>query len=194
MHVEAETTVDRPRSEVFEYIARAERLPEYVAEFDWVRQSSPGEPAQGTEDSYKMTRGRAEGTFRWTEFTPTSKLAWHGPPVKGDRARWSPRAGGSSRTRGAGTRDDRRALATRVERVKLVMRPIPGGLYKLMAPLLSMGMRRGNAKALERLEARLEGGDQPRLTRQGCAGSASSSPGALRGGVTCEAVPVKTGG
>ena len=42
--------------------------------------------------------------------------------------------------------------------VKLVMTPKPGGLFKLLAPLMSMGMRSGNAKALERLKARLESG------------------------------------
>ena len=70
MHVEAETTVSRPRAEVFDYIARAERLPEYVTDFAWVRQESEGEPALGTRYSYKMQRGSAEGTFDWTEFEP----------------------------------------------------------------------------------------------------------------------------
>jgi len=40
------------------------------------------------------------------------------------------------------------------------MTPQPGGLFKLLAPLMSLGMRRGNAKALERLKQRLEGGMQ----------------------------------
>src|SRR5215212_3903236 len=53
MHVEAETTVARPRDEVFEYLAHAERLPEYVTDFATVSQASPGEPSQGTEYSYK---------------------------------------------------------------------------------------------------------------------------------------------
>jgi hypothetical protein len=42
--------------------------------------------------------------------------------------------------------------------VKLVMTPEPGGLFKLMAPLMSRGMRKGNARALERLKQRLESG------------------------------------
>src|SRR5215218_74351 len=70
MHVEAETTVARPRDEVFEYLAHGERLPEYVTDFATVSQASPGEPALGTEYSYKMERGQAEGTFEWTEFEP----------------------------------------------------------------------------------------------------------------------------
>jgi hypothetical protein len=42
--------------------------------------------------------------------------------------------------------------------VKLVMAPTPGGLFKLIAPLMAAGMRKGNAAALERLKAQLEGG------------------------------------
>jgi hypothetical protein len=42
--------------------------------------------------------------------------------------------------------------------VKLVMTPKPGGLFKLMAPLMSRGLRKGNVRALERLKQRLERG------------------------------------
>lgn len=150
MHVEAETTVDRPRPEVFEYIAHAERLPEYVADFAWVSQTSSGEPSGGTEYSYKMARGSAEGTFRWTEFQPSSRLAWHGPPAKAGPGSMEPSGWWELTDAGAGTH------------VKLVMTPKPGGLFKLLAPLMTIGMRKGNAKALERLKGRLEGEDRPR--------------------------------
>jgi uncharacterized protein YndB with AHSA1/START domain len=146
MHVEAETTVNRPRSEVFEYIARAERLPEYVTEFAWVRQASQGQPGRGTEYSYQMSRGQAEGTFAWTEFEPDSRLAWHGPPTKAGPGTMEPAGWWELSDAGGGTH------------VKLVMTPTPGGFFKLMAPFMSMGMRKGNAKALERLKQRLEGG------------------------------------
>jgi hypothetical protein len=43
-------------------------------------------------------------------------------------------------------------------RVKLVMAPKPGGLFKLLAPFLGAGMRKGNDAALERLKQRLERG------------------------------------
>ncbi len=144
MHVEAETTVARPRAEVFEYIARAERLPEYVSEFEWVKQDSDGEPALGTTYSYKMARG-TEGTFDWSEFEPHSKLAWHGPATKSGPGSMEPAGWWELTDEGAGTR------------VKLVMAPKPGGLFKLMAPLMAMGMRKGNAVALERLKGLLEG-------------------------------------
>jgi hypothetical protein len=43
--------------------------------------------------------------------------------------------------------------------------PKPGGLFEILAPLMSAGMRGGNARALERLKQRLESSppatDQP---------------------------------
>src|SRR4051794_25931762 len=149
MHVEAETTVGRPRSEVFDYIAHAERLPEYVGDFASVAQVGGGEPAQGTTYSYQMKRGQAQGTFEWTEFEPHSKLAWHGPPAKAGPGSMEPSGWWELVDEGGGTR------------VKLVMTPTPGGLFKLMAPLMGRGMRKGNAKALQLLKERLEGGAPP---------------------------------
>jgi uncharacterized protein YndB with AHSA1/START domain len=146
MHVEAQISVHRPRPEVFDYLKRAERLPEYVTEFAWVKPVSAGEPLQGSEYRYKMARGQAEGTFEWTEFEPHSKLAWHGPPAKAGPGSMEPAGWWELWDEGDGTR------------VKLVMTPKPGGLFRLMAPLMSMGMRKGNAKALEELKRRLEGG------------------------------------
>ena len=144
MHIESEITVERPRAEVFDYIARGERLPEYVTEFAWVKQESDGEPALGTGYSYEMRRGQAKGTWEWTEFEPHSRLAWHGPPAKSGP--------GSMEPAGRWELSD----APQGTRVKLVMAPRPGGLFKLMAPIMSRGMRRGNASALQRLKQRLE--------------------------------------
>ncbi len=146
MHIEAQTTISRPRSEVFGHIAHAERLPEYVTQFAWVKQLSPGEPGLGTEYGYKMARGPAEATFEWTEFEAPSKLAWHGPPAKAGLGSMEPAGSWEFSEEGSRTR------------VKLVMAPTPGGLFKLMAPLMSGAMRRGNAQALDRLKQQLEGG------------------------------------
>jgi uncharacterized protein YndB with AHSA1/START domain len=146
MHVEAETTVSRPRAEVFEYLAHAEHLPDYVGDFAWVKQDTGGEPAKGTRYSYKMVRGPAAGTFDWTEFDPPSRLAWHGPPAKAGPGSMEPSGWWELSENGNDTH------------IKLVMTPKPGGLFKLLAPLMSRGMRRGNARALERLKQRLERG------------------------------------
>jgi uncharacterized protein YndB with AHSA1/START domain len=143
MQIESEITVARPRAEVFDYIAHGERLPEYVTDFAWVRQQSDGEPELGTSYSYKMARG-AEGTFEWTEFQPDSRLAWHGPPAKAGPGSMEPAGWWELTDAGQDTR------------VKLVMAPKPGGLFKLMAPLMSRGMSKGNDKALALLKSHLE--------------------------------------
>jgi uncharacterized protein YndB with AHSA1/START domain len=143
MQIESEITLDAPRAVVFDYLARGEHLPEYVTDFAWVRRASDGEPAQGSTYDYKMVRG-AEGSFEWTEFAPHSRLAWHGPPAKAGPGSMEPAGHWELSDADPGTR------------VKLVMSPRPGGLFRLMAPLMSAGMRKGNAEALKRLKQRLE--------------------------------------
>jgi uncharacterized protein YndB with AHSA1/START domain len=144
MRSEAEITIERPREEVFDYIARAELLPEYVTDFAWVRQLSEGTPGPGTEYGYEMVRGQVEGTFQWTEFSQPSRLAWHGPPAKSGPGSMEPSGAWELSEQDGGTR------------VRLVMTPKPGGLFKLLSPLMSIGMNGGNARALQRLKERLE--------------------------------------
>jgi uncharacterized protein YndB with AHSA1/START domain len=164
MEIESEITVDAPRAAVFDYIARGERLPEYVTEFAWVKQASAGEPARGTTYDYKMARGQAEGSFEWTEFEPPSRLAWHGPPAKSGPGSMEPSGRWELSDVGEGTR------------VKLVMAPKPGGLFKLLAPLMAKGMRKGNAQALERLRQQLENG-QAASAGQAASGGEAPAPG-----------------
>ena len=143
MQVESETTIARPRAEVFNYIARAELLPGYVTQFSSVEQVSPGDPGRGTQYSYKMARGQTEGTFEWTEFQPPARLAWHGPPAKGPGS-MEPSGWWELSDEGDGTR------------VKLVMATKPGGLFVILAPLMTSSMRKGNEQALDRLRQQLE--------------------------------------
>jgi len=143
MEIESEITIARPAAEVFAYIARAEELPQYVTDFESVSQESEGEPGVGTRYSYEMKRG-ARGTFQWTEFEPTSRLAWHGPAVKAGPGSMEPAGRWEITPAATGSR------------VKLVMAPTPGGLFKLLAPFMAAGMRKGNEKALERLKQQLE--------------------------------------
>ena len=145
MQIESEIQVTCAPAEVFEYIAHAEYLPQYVTDFASVSQVSDGEPGVGTQYSYKMGRG-AEGTFEWTRFEPESRLAWHGPAVKAGPGSMEPAGWWELTETSNGTN------------VKLVMAPTPGGLFKLLAPFMSAGMRKGNEKALERLKQQLEHG------------------------------------
>jgi uncharacterized protein YndB with AHSA1/START domain len=144
IHTEAETTINRPRNEVFEYLSHAEYLPEFVDDFESVNHEEGGEPARGHVYSYRMKRGGVEGTFEWKEFQPYDKLAWSGPAAKSGPGSMRPSGHWQLRDDGSGTH------------VKLVMEPEPGGLFKLMAPFMKSGMSKGNVRALEKLKNRLE--------------------------------------
>ena len=146
IHTEAEVSINRPRADVFDYLAHAELLPEFVDDFESVTHEEAGEPERGHVYSYKMKRGGVEGTFEWTEFQPNEKLAWSGPPAKSGPGSMKPSGWWELTDEVAGTH------------VKFVMTPEPGGLFKLMAPFMKRGMDKGNAKALQKLKARLENG------------------------------------
>jgi uncharacterized protein YndB with AHSA1/START domain len=145
VEIDSEITIGRTAADVFAYIARAEALPEYVTDFETVVQESEGDPGVGTRYSYKMRRG-AQGSFEWTEFEPTSRLSWRGPAVKVGPGSMAPAGRWEIAPVGDGAR------------VKLVMAPTPGGLFKLLAPFMAAGMRKGNEQALELLKQRLEAG------------------------------------
>lgn len=149
MQIESEISIARPPSQVFEYIAHAEDLPKYVTDFESVSQDSDGAPGVGTRYRYKMKRG-AQGTFEWTDFSPSSRLAWHGPAVKAGPGSMEPSGWWELTDQGGATG------------VKLVMAPKPGGLFKLLAPFMAAAMRKGNDRALERLKQQLE--SQPSAT------------------------------
>lgn len=154
MQIESEIAVNRPAGAVFDYIAHAEYLPDYVTDFESVRQVSDGAPQLGTQYSYKMKRG-AEGTFEWTRFDSPMRLAWEGPPAKMGPGSMQPAGWWEISETGDATS------------IKLVMAPTPGGLFKLLAPLMAAGMRKGNATALERLKQLLEQGAAPAGEQRG---------------------------
>jgi uncharacterized protein YndB with AHSA1/START domain len=147
VRIESEITVARPRAEVFAYLGRAERLPEYMTEFATVEPVSEHPPRMGAQYRYRMARGQAEGMFEWTKFVPSSHLAWSGPAVKAGLGSMQP-AGWWDLSDGPGGGTV----------VKLVMAPEPGGLFKLLAPFMAAGMRKENEQALQRLKDRLEEG------------------------------------
>ena len=145
IRTEGDITINRPRAEVFDYLAHGERLPEYIDDFELVAHEQDGEPAQGHVYSYRMKRG-AEGTFEWSEFRPHDRLAWTGPAVK--------QGPGSMRPSGSWELTEHEGHT----HVKLVMAPEPGGLFKLLAPLMKRSMAKGNERGLQKLKTRLEGG------------------------------------
>lgn len=145
MRVEAEISVERARPDVFAYLRDAERLPEYMTEFATVEQVSDGDPRTGTKYRYTMAAGQAEGSFEWTKFVPSAHLAWNGPAVKAGLGTMQP-AGWWDLSDGPGGSTT----------VKLVMAPVPGGLFKLLAPFMAAGIRKSNEQSLVNLKQRLE--------------------------------------
>jgi len=143
MHRTAQITVARPRTDVFDYLADAERLPDYAGDFLWVKQLSPGPPAAGTEYEYRMKRG-IHGTFRRSEYLPHTALAWAGPPARSGPGTMAPAGRWELSDDGEGTR------------VTLVMAPAPGGLLRLAAPMIFRSIGAGLPDALRRLKQRLE--------------------------------------
>ena len=143
MHVEAQISIARPRDQVFDYLARSEYLPDYATDFVWVKQTTRGQPGLGTEYSYKMKRG-TEGTFTRTEFEPHNRLAWHGPSAKAGPGSMEPAGRWELSDAPEGTN------------VRLIMAPKAHGLLKLLAPMISSGIRKDLPVALERLKQTLE--------------------------------------
>ena len=140
----AQITIARPRADVFDYLADAEQLPQYAGDFVWVKQTSAGTPGLGTEYEYHMKRG-IHGTFRRSEYTPHTALAWTGPPAKVGPGAMAP----SGRWELTDTPDGATA-------VTLVMSPTPSGLLTLATPVIFRGIAHDLPIALERLKNRLE--------------------------------------
>jgi uncharacterized protein YndB with AHSA1/START domain len=142
----AEIEIRRPPQEVFEYLARGEKLPEWVEEFAEVEQKSEGQPGRGTTYRYKMRRG-GESTFEWSEFEASRRIAWAGPPLKSGPGSMRPRGSYDLEGANGGTR------------MRMTQDPEMGGFMKLMAPFITRSLRKGGPKSLEKLKGILERGD-----------------------------------
>ena len=142
----AEAEIGRPRQEVFDYLARGEKLPDWVEEFAEVEQTSEGPPAKGTTYRYRMRRG-GESTFEWSEFEAGRRIAWDGPALKSGP--------GSMRPRGSYELED----ADGGTRIQMTQDPELAGFMKLMAPFITRSLRKGAPKSLEKLKGILEGSE-----------------------------------
>jgi uncharacterized protein YndB with AHSA1/START domain len=147
MHLEAQIVVTAPRAEVFDYLAHAEYLPEYASDFVWVRRIQGAKPGLDAEYAYKMKRG-TEGTFRHSVYEPHSRLVWQGPPARSGPGTMAPSGMWELSDIERGTR------------VNLVMSPTPGGLLRIMAPVISKSVARQLPSSLTHLKERLEGNVQ----------------------------------
>jgi uncharacterized membrane protein len=138
--------INRPATEVFDYLAHAENMPSWMKEFESVEQISEGQPGQGTNYRYRMaTRGKAESTFEWSEFEPARRLAWHGAKVSAGPGSLEP--------------NGRWLLEEHNGRTELTMhmQPKTGGLMTLLGPIMARSIRRDAPANMQRLKQKLEG-------------------------------------
>jgi uncharacterized protein YndB with AHSA1/START domain len=145
VQAQAEITIARPRDEVFAYVAHAERLPDYIADFTRVEQLTGGDPELGTEYRYKMERASAEGTLAWTEWTDGTRLAWSGPPVQAGPGSLQPSGSWDFTDDGSGG-----------THVTLGMAGEAGGMLKMFSSKLEGAMQRRTDRAVIRLKELLE--------------------------------------
>ena len=108
-----------------------------------MEQVSEGPPGLGTEYRYKFKRS-PESTFEWSEFEPGRRVAWSGPPLKTGPGSLQPR----------GSIDVEPAAEGSLVRVTLD--PLPGGVMKLLLPVMRRAMRNGAVENLSRLKAMVE--------------------------------------
>jgi uncharacterized protein YndB with AHSA1/START domain len=143
--IEIDTVIERPRQEVFDYLARGENLPQWMSTFDSVEPASQSEPGQGTTYQYKMSRG-AESTFEYSEFVPGQRIAWAGPPVQAGPGTISPRGSFELDDKGGGTH------------LLMSLDPELSASMKAMGLMMKRQMKKDAKEDLVRLKQLLEGG------------------------------------
>jgi uncharacterized protein YndB with AHSA1/START domain len=146
IEVGVEVEIGRPPEAVWSYITDAERLPEWLGEFEEAHEDSDGPTGVGTVIHYTV-EGDRSGTWDIVEWDPPTRLAWDGPPL-----RW---AGGGVRPRGSHTLteagDGDTLLLSRYE-------PELIGALVFLRPYLSWWLRRQRRKDAQTLKAALEAG------------------------------------
>ena len=143
MDVRADVAVDRPASQVFEYLADGENMTRWMKDFTLVERVGEGPIGEGTEFRYKDKRG-TDSTFAWSDYQPSRRLAWHGATVK--------MPGGSVTPDGYYDIHEHDGHT----HIEMHMTPQLNGMAKLMAPLMSMGMRRSSKQYMQLLKDDIE--------------------------------------
>jgi uncharacterized protein YndB with AHSA1/START domain len=145
VEVIVEVEIERPPPAVWAFVSDAERLPEWLGEFEAAHEESDGPTGIGTVVRYTLKQGHRSGTFSLVEWDPPRRMAWDGPPL-----RW---AGGAARPRGSHTLTE-----TGAGRTSLVSRYQPEliGTQVLLAPYLKRWLRRRRLADMQTLKALVE--------------------------------------
>jgi uncharacterized protein YndB with AHSA1/START domain len=143
--VEIDVVIESPLEEVWALVSDAERLPEWLDEFEAVVRESDGPVGKGTVSRYTLAPGHRSGTFEIVEWVPGRRIAWDGPPL--------PWRGGAARPRGSFE-----VTAAGEGRTRFVShyQPELTGTMALMRPILRRWLRRQRAADTEHLKQLLE--------------------------------------
>lgn len=139
--------IERPSAEVWAFVSNAERLPEWLEEFEAVVKESAGPIGRGTVFRYTLAPGHRSATIEVIDWQPGYRFAWDGPPLRS--------LGGGARPRGFFE-----VAATNERRTRFVSRYQPEltGTLALMRPILRRWLRRQRTADTERLKQLLEFG------------------------------------
>jgi uncharacterized membrane protein len=140
--VEESAVIHRPVEEVFAFVSNFENHPKWENNFVAVKQTSAGPVGVGTTFlcTMKMPGQRVESQFIVTEFEPNRKIAF-----KADKpAQAKPEGSMLFEPASDGTK------------VTLLPRPVMGGIFKLLEPLMAGYIQKSNAEHLRNLKRVLE--------------------------------------
>jgi uncharacterized protein YndB with AHSA1/START domain len=143
--VEADIVVARPRQDVFDYVSRAENLPQWNSGFNAVQPITGGAPTQGSQYQVTMDPG-GDSTFEYYEVVPGYRVSWHGSPIQMGPRTVSPRGRFELTDAEGGTR------------LQMILEPQLSGAAKAAAPMMKRKMRKEAEKDLAKLKQLLEGG------------------------------------
>ncbi len=147
LDVEIAVEIERPSEEVWAFVSNAERLPEWLEEFEAVVKESDGPVGKGTIFRYTLSPGHRSATVEVVDWQPGSRFAWDGPPLRS--------RGGGARPRGSFE-----LTATGERRTRFVSRYQPEltGTMALMRPILRRWLRKQRTADTQRLKELLESG------------------------------------
>jgi uncharacterized protein YndB with AHSA1/START domain len=89
LDVEITEEIERPSDEVWAFVSNAERLPEWLDDFEAVVKESDGPIGRGTVFRYTLV-GHRSATLEVVEWEPGRRFAWDGPPLRSRGGAFSP--------------------------------------------------------------------------------------------------------
>src|SRR5262245_24616060 len=137
--------INRSPDEVWALVSNAERLPEWLEDFEAVVKESEGPVGRGTVFRYTLAPGHRSATLEVVDWEPGQRFAWDGPPLRS--------RGGGARPRGF---HELTATGKRGTRLVSHYQPELTGMLALTRPFIKRWLRRQRTADAKRLKELLE--------------------------------------